>query len=166
MSAEVPRHKAHAMVAEAVRTGVLHKPSECSRCGTGGRIIGHHDDYSKPLEVLWLCGMCHAARHRELGWGYGGAVIQKLRKGRTKEEYEAAHEAYRKERGPVPNRRRLQVTITMNADLARFAKEYFPTSEYRSLSAFIEWHLSEYVRTHQKQIRKAGVSVPQLIIGF
>ena len=27
------------------------------------RCQAHHDDYSKPLEVRWLCVTCHAAHH-------------------------------------------------------------------------------------------------------
>jgi len=39
----------------------------CGRAPTGfDRIHGHHDDYSKPLEVVWLCQRCHGAEHRRL----------------------------------------------------------------------------------------------------
>jgi hypothetical protein len=26
-------------------------------------VHGHHPDYSKRLEVVWLCSVCHAAVH-------------------------------------------------------------------------------------------------------
>lgn len=45
--------------------GELVKPDKCSECGTEGRIDGHHEDYSKPLEVMWLCGECHRKRHKQ-----------------------------------------------------------------------------------------------------
>lgn len=48
----------------AIDKGRLVKPSSCSQCGMRGRIHGHHSDYSKPLEVEWLCARCHGERHR------------------------------------------------------------------------------------------------------
>ena len=58
---------------EAVRRGQLVRPENCETCGQKpprnrlGRssIQGHHDDYSKPLEVRWLCQPCHNRHHRE-----------------------------------------------------------------------------------------------------
>lgn len=46
----------------AVRTGRVNKPDRCSECGLEGKTHGHHDDYRKPLEVVWLCARCHRAR--------------------------------------------------------------------------------------------------------
>lgn len=39
-------------------------PDNCSKCGAIGPVDGHHEDYSKPLEVLWLCRPCHANIHQ------------------------------------------------------------------------------------------------------
>lgn len=54
------RRRAHIIVQGAIRTGRLIRPSQCVDCGHSGRIEGHHPDYSKPLEVQWLCKPCHA----------------------------------------------------------------------------------------------------------
>ncbi len=43
----------------AVISGKVIKPSNCSECGRIRKITAHHDDYSKPLEVRWLCHECH-----------------------------------------------------------------------------------------------------------
>lgn len=48
----------------AVRIGLVLRPASCSRCGMGGRIQGHHHDYTRPLEVEWLCSACHGKEHR------------------------------------------------------------------------------------------------------
>jgi hypothetical protein len=43
---------------------LIRKP--CERCGTMDNVHGHHEDYMKPLEVMWLCPIHHTERHREL----------------------------------------------------------------------------------------------------
>ena len=63
-------YKAKNAVNNAIRDGRLRKSVKCERCNAGGRLHGHHDDYSKPLDVMWLCVPCHKLRHKELGWGY------------------------------------------------------------------------------------------------
>ncbi len=47
----------------AVRMGRVKRAEACERCGREGRVDGHHHDYSKPLEVEWLCRTCHTAEH-------------------------------------------------------------------------------------------------------
>jgi hypothetical protein len=51
--------KARVAVAECLRRGWLIRPEVCQSCGDPGEIEAHHDDYSKPLEVRWLCKSCH-----------------------------------------------------------------------------------------------------------
>lgn len=56
----------HQKVERAIKNGVLIKPKLCSNCNRKTKLHAHHDDYSKPLEVLWLCGSCHRLRHSSL----------------------------------------------------------------------------------------------------
>lgn len=64
--------KAHAIVNMEVRSGRLKRPEMCTKCGkcpkprSDGRskIQAHHPDYSKPLEVEWLCSDCHGLTRR------------------------------------------------------------------------------------------------------
>ncbi len=55
--------QAHNAVARAVRSGKL-KAQPCELC-RAGKTHAHHDDYSKPLAVRWLCPECHAAVHKQ-----------------------------------------------------------------------------------------------------
>jgi hypothetical protein len=55
---------AHRLVHLALRAGKLEKPDCCDGCGLDRRLEAHHEDYSKPLQVVWLCRSCHLRRHR------------------------------------------------------------------------------------------------------
>jgi len=57
------KRRAHSAVARAIRSGRLVRGC-CEVCGATERIQAHHDDYSKPLEVRWLCPAHHAAERR------------------------------------------------------------------------------------------------------
>jgi ribosomal protein S27AE len=59
------KRAAHTILRNAVRNGRTQKPENCSRCGAGGRIEGHHHDYTMPLDVTWLCRQCHVNEHKE-----------------------------------------------------------------------------------------------------
>lgn len=60
------KRQAHAQVASAIRSGRLVRPSACETCGADGPIHAHHHDYSRPLDVAWLCPLCHKAAHAEV----------------------------------------------------------------------------------------------------
>ncbi len=47
----------------AIRDLKIYKPSTCSHCGVDCNPHGHHDDYSKALDVRWLCVKCHTNFH-------------------------------------------------------------------------------------------------------
>jgi hypothetical protein len=51
----------------AIKIGILVRPAVCGECGKPPakytKILGHHDDYAKPLEVRWVCRNCHMLIH-------------------------------------------------------------------------------------------------------
>jgi hypothetical protein len=59
------KRKARVALGNAVRDGRVTKPESCQACGEGGRIEGHHTDYNLPLDVMWLCTLCHGKQHRK-----------------------------------------------------------------------------------------------------
>jgi hypothetical protein len=56
---------AHNKVARAIKSGKIIRPGRCQQCNTKGKVVGHHHDYKKPLEVAWLCQPCHKQLHRD-----------------------------------------------------------------------------------------------------
>ncbi len=59
------KFRARSKLKRAVREGKIHKPDICSQCGLPGETNGHHADYSKPLDVIWLCRACHDLTHKD-----------------------------------------------------------------------------------------------------
>ena len=55
------KYKARTAVGNAIRDGrLLRQP--CEKCGYH-KSQAHHHDYSKPLDVNWLCFACHRKEH-------------------------------------------------------------------------------------------------------
>lgn len=55
------RRSARVAVGNAVRDGRLEK-QPCFTCGSS-KVEAHHADYSRPLDVVWLCRTHHRAAH-------------------------------------------------------------------------------------------------------
>lgn len=58
------RYRAHLKVRRALTAGKL-AAAPCEVCGTT-TVDAHHDDYSKPLDVRWLCRAHHAEHHHRM----------------------------------------------------------------------------------------------------
>ena len=63
-AANPEKREAHNKVAAAIKSGRLVK-KPCEVCGSEDS-QAHHEDYSKPLQVMWLCSAHHAERHIEI----------------------------------------------------------------------------------------------------
>jgi len=55
------KYKAHTAVSNAIKRGQLIR-QPCEVCGDE-KSHAHHDDYSKPLNVKWLCALHHLRLH-------------------------------------------------------------------------------------------------------
>lgn len=58
--------KARDHVNYALETGRLKRSIICQRCKAETHCEAHHEDYTKPLDVIWLCDTCHKKRHVEI----------------------------------------------------------------------------------------------------
>lgn len=63
-SSNIEKRAAHIKVGNAIRGGRLVR-QPCEHCNTTERVHAHHEDYSKPLAVRWLCAACHGFEHRK-----------------------------------------------------------------------------------------------------
>lgn len=53
---------AHKKVSYAIKIGKI----KIEKCFCGEIAQAHHENYNKPLEIIWLCPIHHKARHMEL----------------------------------------------------------------------------------------------------
>ena len=61
------KKRAKDAVQRALKKGIIFRPDICSKCSmpptASSKIEAHHDDYSKPIDVIWLCKSCHQKLH-------------------------------------------------------------------------------------------------------
>ena len=58
------RNKCHNALRRAILKGTITR-IPCEVCGDE-KSHAHHEDYDKPLYVMWLCAEHHSARHQQL----------------------------------------------------------------------------------------------------
>ena len=57
------RKETYSIYRKAIYSKSLIPSSVCENCLSKELIHGHHVDYNKPLEVVWLCRACHMKIH-------------------------------------------------------------------------------------------------------
>ncbi len=58
--------RAQYLLNRAIRRGIVTRLTHCESClGANREIHAHHNNYDKPLEVVWLCCSCHARLHKK-----------------------------------------------------------------------------------------------------
>lgn len=58
------KYRARMYFGDAMRDGRGPEKKPCEKCGDTN-VHGHHPDYSKPLEVIWLCPKHHREIHEQ-----------------------------------------------------------------------------------------------------
>lgn len=59
------KETARKLMRNAIKDGTLVR-QPCEECGSTKSVAGHHPDYSRPLDVRWLCASHHAEEHDRL----------------------------------------------------------------------------------------------------
>jgi hypothetical protein len=54
---------AHQIITKGLKNGSIKPPDYCVICHKMKRLVAHHPDYDKPLDVLWICLSCHRKVH-------------------------------------------------------------------------------------------------------
>ncbi len=62
MRCRPPGTDAEVVKAHSIAAG-LPRPERCEGCGKKKKLDAHHEDYSKPEKVNFLCRSCHNKRH-------------------------------------------------------------------------------------------------------
>lgn len=57
------RRSAQVKLQNAVAGGKVVRPDSCLVCATKCIPEGHHHDYDKPFDVIWVCKKCHTDFH-------------------------------------------------------------------------------------------------------
>jgi hypothetical protein len=60
---QIIRHRVRALTRGYIKAGKLIK-LPCEICGINENVEAHHDDYTKPMDIRWLCRHHHREHHK------------------------------------------------------------------------------------------------------
>lgn len=94
------RSRVYSRFRMALRNGVIKRLDSCENCGASkenATIMGHHEDYSQPQVITWLCGSCHQLLHNMKDPGRIERMLatRKLTRGLSLKEYRDFYEERR-----------------------------------------------------------------------
>lgn len=73
------KHAARSAASRAKASGKLVPPQNCEACDRRlRRLYMHHADYSKPLDVMWMCARCHGKAEHRIGTYRTARSIRKM----------------------------------------------------------------------------------------
>ena len=56
------RQRCHNAVSKAIKKGIIVR-MPCIKCNSL-KSLAHHENYNRPLDVMWLCQICHKEWHK------------------------------------------------------------------------------------------------------
>lgn len=77
-----PEVKSRKKLSKAVFLGKIAKPCICQGCGQTfhkAQLHGHHADYTRPLDVVWLCAQCHTDIHKYIDAGMPNVIKSEVK---------------------------------------------------------------------------------------
>ena len=60
------KYKTHYQFQNAIRCGKIKRATNCQICGIECITNGHHENYDKPFEVVFVCDSCHGKLRRKV----------------------------------------------------------------------------------------------------
>jgi hypothetical protein len=57
--------RAQRKVRKAILSGKIFRSETCNICKIICKTHAHHEDYNKPLEIIWMCPKCHLYHHQK-----------------------------------------------------------------------------------------------------
>lgn len=58
--------RCHSAMRFSIASGRIRPRRKCETCGRVGKMHGHHPNYDRTKDVLWLCPTCHIGWHRRV----------------------------------------------------------------------------------------------------